>query len=110
MATLIDSSVLIAAERCHLDFDDISALTASELLHGLHLPRTVAQRHRRQAFAAGLLAQLPAIAFDLTVARVLASLWAVSQYRSQCTNRGVGDGRARTEHQKRQRGTGYGKP
>lgn len=87
MATLIDSSVLIAAERGLLDLDDISAryakedvamsaVTASELLHGLYRARTAAQRHRRQAFVEALLAQLPVIAFDLTVARVHASLWA----------------------------------
>jgi tRNA(fMet)-specific endonuclease VapC len=87
MATLIDSSVLIAAERGQLDFDNISAryaeedvaisaVTASELLHGVHRARTAAQRHRRQAFVEGLVAQLPVIAFDLTVARVHASLWA----------------------------------
>lgn len=87
MATLIDSSVLIAAERGDLDLDDliaryaeedvaISAITASELLHGVHRAKTVAQRHRRQAFVEGLLAQLPVIAFDLTVARLHASLWA----------------------------------
>ncbi|MGO9267654.1 MAG: PIN domain-containing protein [Candidatus Binataceae bacterium] len=87
MATLIDSSVLIAAERGQLNFNDlsaryaeddvaISAVTASELLHGLHRAKTAAQRHRHQAFVEGLLAQLPVIAFDLTVARVHASLWA----------------------------------
>jgi predicted nucleic acid-binding protein len=87
MAALIDSSLLIAVERGALDFDDIgaqypaedvaiSAVTASELLHGLHRARTEAQRHRRQAFVEGLLAQLPVIPFDLTVARVHASLWA----------------------------------
>jgi predicted nucleic acid-binding protein len=87
MAALIDSSVLIAAERGQLNLDDIaaryaeedvalSAVTASELLHGLYRARTAAQRHRRQAFVEGLLAQLPVIPFDLTVARVHASLWA----------------------------------
>jgi tRNA(fMet)-specific endonuclease VapC len=87
MATLIDSSVLIAAERGDLDLDDvmaryaeediaISVITASELLHGVYRAKTAVQRHRRQAFVEGLLAQLPAIAFDLTVARVHASLWA----------------------------------
>jgi len=87
MATLIDSSVLIAAERGHLELDDliaryaeadvaISAITASELLHGVQRAKTAAQRHRRQAFVEGLLAQLPVIAFDFTVARVHASLWA----------------------------------
>ena len=87
MATLIDSSVLIAAERGDLPLDAlssryaeedvaISAVTASELLHGVHRARTASQRHRRQAFIEGLLAQLPVIAYDLTVARVHASLWA----------------------------------
>jgi tRNA(fMet)-specific endonuclease VapC len=87
MATLIDSSVLIAAERGKLDLAELvtryadqdvalSAITASELLHGVHRAGTPAQRHRRQAFVEGLLARLPAIAFDLTVARVHASLWA----------------------------------
>jgi tRNA(fMet)-specific endonuclease VapC len=87
MATLIDSGVLIAAERGAISLDvlaaryaeeevAISAVTASELLHGGHRARTAAQRHRRQAFVEGLLARLPVIAFDLTVARVHASLWA----------------------------------
>ena len=82
MATLIDSSVLIATERGQLNFDAIaaqedvaiSAVTAAELLHGVHRPRTPLQRHRRQAFVEVLMAQLPVIAFDLTVARVHASL------------------------------------
>ena len=87
MATLIDSSVLIAAQRGDLSLpafrarysaEDvaISSVTASELLHGVHRAATPEQRHRRQAFVEGLLAQLPVIAFDLTVARVHASLWA----------------------------------
>jgi tRNA(fMet)-specific endonuclease VapC len=54
----------------------ISAVTASELLHGVHRGRTVARAHRRQAFVEGLLSRIPVIPFDLTVARVHASLWA----------------------------------
>jgi tRNA(fMet)-specific endonuclease VapC len=87
MAALIDSSVLIAVERGDLSADAIatgyaaedvavSAVTASELLHGVHRARTPGQRHRRQAFVEGLLAQFPVVDFDLTVARVHASLWA----------------------------------
>ena len=87
MAALIDSSVLIAAERGQLEIADlaaryaedgvaISAVTASELLHGVYRAMSVTQRHRRQAFVEGLIAQLPVVAFDLTVARVHASLWA----------------------------------
>ena len=54
MVALVDSSILIAAERGQLDLDAlgakgeelefaISAVTASELLHGVH--RATAQTH-----------------------------------------------------------------
>lgn len=87
MATLIDASVLIALERGTLEataltsgFGDqelaLSAITASELLHGVHRARSAVQRHRREAFVEALLAQFPVVPFDLVVARVHASLWA----------------------------------
>lgn len=87
MAALIDSSALIALERGSLGLDEfsaryaeedvaISAVTASELLHGVHRVRTVTQRNRRQTFVEGILAQLPVVAFDLSVARVHAALCA----------------------------------
>ena len=61
MGTLIDSSVLIAWERNQLNLEDqladsadedfgVSAITASELLHGVHRASTAAQRRRREAF------------------------------------------------------------
>jgi hypothetical protein len=57
VGTLIDSSVLIAAERRALDLDAaivahadepvaIAAITASELLHGVHRAVTATQRVR----------------------------------------------------------------
>lgn len=81
MGSLIDSSVLIAAERGRIDLaaqlaargDDlvaISAITASELLHGVHRAATPEQRARREAFVEGLLARLPVLPFDLVVARI----------------------------------------
>jgi predicted nucleic acid-binding protein len=85
MGALIDSSVLIAAERGQLDLEAllaehaqedfaISAISASELLHGVHRARTPAQRNRREAFVEGLLARLPVIPFDLLAARIHARL------------------------------------
>ena len=64
MGTLIDSSVLIAAERRKLDLDDalgthteepvgIASITASELLHGVHRAATIAQRQRRETLSSG---------------------------------------------------------
>jgi len=87
MGALIDSSVLIAGERGQLDLEAllaghseedfaISAVTASELLHGVHRARTPAQRNRREAFVEGLLARLPVIPFDLLAARIHARLLA----------------------------------
>jgi tRNA(fMet)-specific endonuclease VapC len=87
VGTLIDSSVLIASERRRLDLGDallayaeepvgIAAITASELLHGVHRAATTAQRQRRETFVERLLAVLPVFPFDLVTARIHASLWA----------------------------------
>jgi predicted nucleic acid-binding protein len=87
VGTLIDSSVLVAAERRTLVLDGslgphaeepvgIAAITASELLHGVHRARTTAQRLGREAFVERLLAVVPVFPFDLATARVHASLWA----------------------------------
>lgn len=87
MGTLIDSSVLIAAERRALQLDaalathpdepvGIAAITASELLHGVQRASTRAQRHRRETFVERLLDALPVFPFDLVTARIHASLWA----------------------------------
>jgi predicted nucleic acid-binding protein len=84
---LIDSSVLIAAERgsldlgalereyAHVDFA-IAAITASELLHGVHRAKGRTRRVRREAFVEAILASLPVLAFDDLAARVHARLWA----------------------------------
>jgi predicted nucleic acid-binding protein len=87
VGTLIDSSVLIAAERRSLELDaalaahpdepvGIAAITASELLHGVQRAATRAQRHRRETFVERLLDALPVFPFDLVTARIHASLWA----------------------------------
>lgn len=86
MGLLIDSSVLIAAEREELDLDQvradegheevaIAAITASELLHGVHR-LTGAKRARAELFVNKLITGLPVLPFDLDVARVHAALGA----------------------------------
>ena len=85
MGILIDSSVLIAWERDRLNLQSqlaeyaeedfaISAITASELLHGVHRTANPAQRRRREAFVEGLLLRLPVISFDAVAARIHARL------------------------------------
>ena len=85
MGTVVDTSVLIASERGHLDperlvdVDEqqaavIAAITASELLQGVHrVPRT-AIRLRRERFVETVLTTFTVIAFNLDIARVHAQL------------------------------------
>lgn len=86
MGKLIDSSVLIAAERGQLDLaraladhrDEafcISAVTATELLHGVERMRGK-KRASTLPFVEGLLRAMPVLPFDLQVARVHARVWA----------------------------------
>jgi tRNA(fMet)-specific endonuclease VapC len=53
----------------------IAAITASELLHGVHRA-TARHRAQREAFVEALLVAFPTLSFDLLVARVHARLWA----------------------------------
>jgi tRNA(fMet)-specific endonuclease VapC len=53
----------------------IAAITASELLHGVHRA-TAEHRPRRAAFVEAVLAAFPPLAFDLLAARAHARLWA----------------------------------
>ena len=87
MGTLIDTSVLIEAERGRVDLDDLlarhgsgeaalAAITASEMLYGVHRATTPEHRNHRKAFLESLLAQFAVIAFDLVAARVHARLGA----------------------------------
>jgi len=84
---LIDSSSLIAAERGELDLQGIldsapgedvaiAAVTASELLHGIHRLKGGVKQARAERFVERLLDRLPIIPFDLDVARVHARLGA----------------------------------
>ncbi|HTM04410.1 MAG TPA: PIN domain-containing protein [Vicinamibacterales bacterium] len=84
MGTLIDTSVLIAIERGDLDLarvrsdDDeelaIAAITASELLHGVHRLRGAVARTRAERFVEHLLDVIPVVPFDLDVARIHARI------------------------------------
>jgi tRNA(fMet)-specific endonuclease VapC len=87
MGILIDASVLIAAERGTLDIDQLlaahgseavalSAITAAEILHGIHRAPVGKVRTQREAFVERLLEQLPVLPFDLVTARIHARVWA----------------------------------
>jgi predicted nucleic acid-binding protein len=84
VAVLIDSSVLIEAERKGDHFavsvdpepGAISAITLSELLHGAERAKDDGVRVRREAFVTRLLASLEAVPITDAVARVHARIWA----------------------------------
>lgn len=84
---MLDSSVLIAAERSEFRLAEflhdlgsepaaISAVTASELLHGYHRATEAGVRARRAAFVEGVLDLFPVLSFGLAEARRHAELWA----------------------------------
>lgn len=84
MGLILDTDVLIRGEKqaAEIDFTRwaehgdacISAITCSELLIGVHRANTAARRARRSAYVETLLAHLPVLAFDATVARTHAQL------------------------------------
>ena len=97
MGTLLDTTVFIEFERAVRNLPPadammhagqrleeqlgpeeavgIAAITASELLHGVHRA-TPEHRARREAFVEAVLAALPPVPFDLLAARAHARLWA----------------------------------
>jgi predicted nucleic acid-binding protein len=89
VAALLDASVLIAAERGRLDLAAaprgaadaaldlaLAAITASELLHGVHRLKPGGSKVRAEAYVEALLARIPVIPFDLLCARAHARLGA----------------------------------
>ena len=87
MGTLIDTSVFIAAERGQLDVTRLAgededeqlamaAITASELLHGVHRVKTAVGRTRAERTVERTLSLFPVVPFDTDIARVHARLGA----------------------------------
>jgi predicted nucleic acid-binding protein len=87
MGLIVDTSVLIAAEKRRFDlgrlFADhpkesfyVAAITGAELLHGVERAQPAARRKARAVFVEAVLASFEAIDFDIAVARRHAALWA----------------------------------
>ena len=87
MGLILDSSILIAAERQRFDIKAfieaeaamepvyIAMVTVSELLHGVHRAKPE-HRVKREAFVEAVIRETPALPFDLDCARRHAELWA----------------------------------
>jgi tRNA(fMet)-specific endonuclease VapC len=84
MGILIDTDVLVLAERekavvdlaRYSEYGDafLSAITASELLVGVHKALDAGIRARRTAFVEGILSAIPVLPVDLETARVHSQL------------------------------------
>lgn len=87
MGVIFDTSVLIAIERGSLDIEGlvkgkeneafgISAITVSELLHGVHRADSEKRRLKREAYVEKVIETFPVYPFDLSAARIYARIWA----------------------------------
>lgn len=87
MGVILDTSFLIEAERRESEvsrFVDngkeevfgISVITVAELLHGVHRADSTRRRLKRSAYVEKVIELFPIYAFETTVARIYAELWA----------------------------------
>jgi predicted nucleic acid-binding protein len=93
VGVVLDTSVFVALEKRAESFDFdvykehgdvfISAVTASELLVGVHYADTDARRARRAAFVEALLASLDVLDFTREIARVHAQLYTSLKRKGQ---------------------------
>ena len=86
MGVIFDTSVLIEAERGRFDAIGfiagkekepfgLSAISVSELLHGVHRADTEKRRLKRSALVEKTIELFPIYPFDKNVARIYAKLW-----------------------------------
>jgi tRNA(fMet)-specific endonuclease VapC len=87
MGVIFDTSILIGLERASSRLDKyiqgregepcgISAITVSELLHGVHRADSERRRIIREAFVEKIIEVFAVFPFDLSAARIYAALWA----------------------------------
>ena len=84
MAILLDTSVIIEAERQHLVPDDflaalpepaaLAAITVAELLTGVERASPPSQRLRRESFIEAIISRTTILPYDLAAARIHAHL------------------------------------
>ena len=87
MGVIFDTSVLIGLERASSSLDrfilgregepfGISAITVSELFHGVHRADSDKRRIIREAFVEKIIEVFAILPFDLSAARIYAGIWA----------------------------------
>lgn len=87
MGVIFDTSILIAIERGSVNIEGlvkgkgnepfgISAITVSELLHGVHRADSEKRRLKREAYVEKVIEIFPIYPFDLSASRIYARIWA----------------------------------
>ena len=87
MGVILDTSILIEAERGHLDVDQfidsreeepfgLSVITVAELLHGVHRAESEKRRVKRSAYVEKVIELFSIYPFEVNTARIYAQLWA----------------------------------
>ena len=100
MGVILDTSVLIEAERREFDIDKftehreeevfgLSVITVAELLHGVHRADSTKRHLKRSAYVEKVIELFPVYNFDVSIARIYAKLW--SDLRSKSIQIGAHD-------------------
>ena len=87
MGIILDTSLLIQAERGRFDIDrfiggreeepfGLSVITVAELLHGVHRADSSKRRLKRSAYVEKVIELFPVYPFDILTARIYADIWA----------------------------------
>jgi tRNA(fMet)-specific endonuclease VapC len=87
MGIIFDTSEIITLERNRQDIEKIirgredesfgiSVVTVAELLHGVERADSETRKIKRQAFVEKVIEFFPVYAFDVTIARIYARIWA----------------------------------
>ena len=86
MGIILDTSVLVEAERREFEIDKftvnreeeifgISVITVSELLHGVHRADSTKRRLKRSAYVEKVIEFFPIYIFEISIARIYSELW-----------------------------------
>ena len=94
MGVILDTSVLIEAERREFEIDKytetredeifgLSVISVAELLHGVHRADTTKRRLKRSAYVEKIIEFFPVYIFDISTARIYSEIW------SDLTKKGI---------------------
>ena len=86
MGVILDTSVLIEAERRRYEIDKftekreeetfgLSVISVAELLHGVHRADSTRRRLKRSAYVEKVIELFPIYTFEISIARIYAELW-----------------------------------